>query len=197
MPGGGVIAIGDVSGHGVDAGLIMLMLHGATAASIAARPHASAREIVVAINAVMTASIRARLCGRDFVTFSLLRYTCNGAIRYAGAHEDILVWRAATGRCESLPTPGLWLGVAPDIAEATTEQELQLATGDLLVLYTDGIIEARNAAGVELGIERLIETVEAHPREPAGVLVSTIVDRVRAWCPEPTDDLTVLVARQQ
>lgn len=196
-PGGGVIAIGDVSGHGVDAGLIMLMLHGITAATVTACPDASARELVVAINRALTANIRTRLGARDFVTFTLLRYASDGTLHHAGQHEDIVVWRAATGTCELVETAGLWLGVKPDIAAETVESSLRLAPGDVVVLYTDGILEARDGTGTQFGIERLVALVDANARDGVADLVAAITAGVRAWCPEPADDYTVLAARQQ
>lgn len=89
QPRGGWIAIGDVSGHGVNAGLIMLMLQCITAAIVEIRPDASARDLVIAINRVLFSNIRHRLAQRDYATFTLLRYEA-GTVKFAGAHEEIL-----------------------------------------------------------------------------------------------------------
>lgn len=194
--GGGWIGIGDVSGHGVSAGLIMLMLQSVTATMVAANPNASTREIVVAINRVLADNIRKRMRGNDFITFTLLRYDADGHLRFAGAHEDLVIWRAKSGRCERVPTPGPWVGVRRDIDAVTVENELRLEPDDVLVLYTDGVTEARNRDGKLFGIDRLCQTVEAHAKEDPAAIVDNIVDAVRRWGRIQEDDISVVVARQ-
>lgn len=194
--GGGWIGIGDVSGHGVSAGLIMLMLQSVTATMVAANPNASTREIVVAINRVLADNIRKRMRGNDFITFTLLRYDADGHLRFAGAHEDLVIWRAKSGRCECVPTPGPWVGVRRDIDAVTVENELVLEPDDVLVLYTDGVTEARDRNGKLFGIERLCETVEAHAKEDPAAIVDNVVDAVRRWGRVQEDDISVVVARQ-
>src|SRR5262249_49943887 len=91
--GGAWLAVGDVSGHGLDAGLIMLMLQSATAALVAARPDATSGELLGQLNEVMFENIRRRLAHNDHVTFSILRYTSDGKVTFAGAHEEMIVVR--------------------------------------------------------------------------------------------------------
>lgn len=193
--GGGWIGIGDVSGHGVSAGLIMLMLQSVTATMVSANPNASTREIVVAINRVLADNIRKRMRGNDFITFTLLRYDVDGRLRFAGAHEDLVVWRAREGRCERVPTPGPWVGVRRDIDAVTVESELVLQPDDVLVLYTDGVTEARNHEGTQFGMERLCATVEAHAKEGPDAIVGNLVEAVRRWGRAQEDDISVVAAR--
>ncbi len=128
---GGWIAIGDVSGHGVNAGLIMLMLQCITAAIVQVRPDASARDLVIAINRALFENIRHRLGQRDYATFTLLRYEA-GTVKFAGAHEEILVWREKTGACERIETPGPWIGAADHLDHVIVENQLALERGDFL-----------------------------------------------------------------
>jgi serine phosphatase RsbU (regulator of sigma subunit) len=193
---GGWLGIGDVSGHGLSAGLIMLMLQSVTAAIVDAYPQAAAREQVIAINRVLSDNIRKRMKGNDFVTFTLLRYETGGKIQYAGAHEELVVWRAATETCERIETPGTWLGVASDITTPTVESELTLSSGDLLVLYTDGVTEARDAAKTQFGMDRLCAAIDASAKRPVAEIVGDIVATVHKWCASQEDDITVVVARQ-
>jgi serine phosphatase RsbU (regulator of sigma subunit) len=196
-PGGAWLAVGDVSGHGIGAGLIMMMLQSITASFVGGFPGASTRDLVVGINRVISENIRLRLKGDDFVTFMLLRYDCDGTVRHAGSHEPPIVWRAKTGRSELIATSGPWLGVNRNLDEVFSEQEFRLEPGDLLVLYTDGVTEAFDAARNQFGIERLRSKIEALAREPSvQTIVDRVVDEVLAWCHQQQDDISIVVARQ-
>jgi serine phosphatase RsbU (regulator of sigma subunit) len=195
-PRGGWIAIGDVSGHGVSAGLIMLMLQCITASLVDAFPNASASELVVAINRVLFTNIRHRLGAKDFVTFTLVRYE-GGRLRYAGAHEELVVWRAKTRTCERHATPGPWIGAISNLEKVMVETELALESGDLLVLYTDGIIEAPAADKQRYGMDRLCSTIESLAHEPVDRIASGVVESALQFCARQEDDMSIVVARQR
>src|SRR5207302_5889840 len=90
----------------------------------------------------------------EHVTFCLLRYWFDGRIVFAGGHEDIFV-RRASGAFDTLEPLGAWLGAKRDISRVTTDTAAELRPGDVLLLYTDGITEAKSAAGQLLGTENL------------------------------------------
>src|SRR5262249_485431 len=114
-PGSCFIAIGDVAGHGLNAGLVMMMIQSIVSALVrSVGPEPSPRDMLQVLNAVMYENIRERLLQDEHATLSLLRYTPNGEIVWAGAHEDLLFCRAADGVCERIPTPGTWLGAMED-----------------------------------------------------------------------------------
>jgi sigma-B regulation protein RsbU (phosphoserine phosphatase) len=193
--GGGWIGIGDVAGHGLTSGLIMLMVQSTVAALGRQEPDAPPRAIVGVVNEVLYDNIRHRLRNDEHVTMSLLRFHRDGRFIFAGAHEEIIVCRKATGRCELHPTPGPWLGAIRDVGPVAVDSEIQLEDGDLMVLYSDGITEARNKSGSMFGIERLADLIEA---ERAGT-VEQIRDRALAkiaeWTAIQEDDITLLVLR--
>src|SRR4029079_5939062 len=120
IDGGCWIGIGDVSGHGVTSGLIMLMVQSGVAALVARDPTASPRDAVAIVNRVLFENIRHRLLKDDFVTFSLLRVS-QRRIVFAGAHEEFIVMRGKSKQVDLVATPGTWLGVLPDIQQFTTE----------------------------------------------------------------------------
>ncbi|MCA9720766.1 MAG: SpoIIE family protein phosphatase, partial [Myxococcales bacterium] len=153
------IGIGDVAGHGLKAGLVMLMVQSCVAALVREQPTASPADHVRALNRVLVDNIRERLEQDEHVTFSLLRIETDGRVVYAGAHEEMIVCRAATGACELIPTPGTWLGVDPNIDLVTRDSELRLEDGDLLLLYTDGLTEARSPAREMFGVQRLADAL--------------------------------------
>jgi sigma-B regulation protein RsbU (phosphoserine phosphatase) len=189
------ICIGDVAGHGLTAGLVTVMLQSAIASVIEANPGVQPIDLVATVNTVIYENVRRRLKQKEHVTLTVLRYEA-GSICHAGAHEDILVCRAAGGPCQRLPTPGAWVGVDPAIRRLTVESRFELQEGDLVVLYTDGVIEAQNAGHEQLGLDRLCAEIEAHRHRPAADLRTHLVERLRAFSPAPDDDTTLMVLRR-
>jgi len=189
------MAIGDVSGHGLGAGVVMLMLQSSIAALVRANPEASPSRIACLVNEVLFENVRRRMKRRDHATLSILRYTRDGKIRIAGAHEDIIVWRAATRTVELVETPGTWVGAVASIDRATVETSFVLGADDVMVLYTDGVTEARRD-GEQLGLEGLSEVVRAHAGRSTAELKDAIVTAVHAWSSKLEDDISVVVLRQ-
>jgi serine phosphatase RsbU (regulator of sigma subunit) len=195
VQGGCWIGIGDVSGHGVTSGLIMLMVQSVIAGIVAKDPDASPREAVTILNRVLFENIRHRLIKDDFVTLSLLRVSSRRIV-FAGAHEQFLVCRGKTGIATAIATPGTWLGVLPDIGKFTTETTIDLEPNDLVALYTDGITEARNAKGEQFGIERLGAALERYHNQPIEVVRDGVLDEVARWTAQRDDDATLLLVRR-
>ena len=189
------MGIGDVAGHGLDAGLIMLMMQSIIAGLVERDAAAGPGDVLCVLNAVLFDNVRNRLKRDDHATLTLLRYERSGRVVFAGAHEDILVHRSESSACELIRTPGTWVGARRDIRRGTMETALQLAAGDVMVLYTDGVTELRNAAGQEFGIERLSALLEVLHAEPTERIKSALLDALRAWSSAPDDDVTLLVAR--
>jgi sigma-B regulation protein RsbU (phosphoserine phosphatase) len=194
-PDGAWLAIGDVSGHGLNAGLIMLMVQSAVASIAATRPDATPAELLTLLNGVLYDNIRSRLGTNEYVTMVLLRYRREGHIAFAGAHEHILVCRHGTGRVERIDTPGPWLGIRRDIGDSAVDNTTTLEDGDLLVLFTDGLIEAMNADGDQLEMGRLCAMIEEHRNEPPSVIRDRLVSATKAWMVTQEDDISLLVAR--
>jgi serine phosphatase RsbU (regulator of sigma subunit) len=187
------IGIGDVSGHGLTAGLVMLMVQTAVA-SLTIDETIPLAGIVERVNHVIHDNIRHRLKTRDFVTFSLLRLRGDGRLEAAGRHEPILVYRAATLRCEELDPEGLWLGVRPSVGPLRAI-ETRLAPGDTLVLHTDGLTEAPNATNQRYGYLRLVEMVNRHGHRPVRELREELERDVLEFSVRRADDLAIVVVR--
>ena len=125
----------------------------------------------------------------------LIRYTSDGKFVFAGAHEDIIVWRAKENRCELLATPGTWVGVREDIFHSVGDSTNALGEGDVLLLHTDGISEARATSGEMFGIDRLCQALERNHALPVEGIRDAIMGEARAWQASVEDDMTLLVAR--
>jgi serine phosphatase RsbU (regulator of sigma subunit) len=191
------IGIGDVAGHGLPTGLVMLMMQSGFGALARKLPDAAPRDLVLALNTMLVENVRARLGQHEHATLTLLRYRRDGSLAFAGAHEEILIRRAATGRCERIETPGPWVGAKRDISAGTVDSAAQLLPGDLLVLYTDGLTEAAadDGSGARFGSDRLVRLIEERGGEAPTVVRDAILAAVAAFTPRREDDVTLLVAR--
>jgi serine phosphatase RsbU (regulator of sigma subunit) len=196
VPGGAWLGIGDVAGHGLRPGLVMVMLQSIVAAVVSHSPEIAPSEMVQIVNRVLYENVRQRLHQDEHATLSLMRYQRSGRVSFAGAHEDIVVYRTRTRRCETIVTPGTWVAATRDIAQVTVDSSLELARGDVLLLYTDGVIEAANAAGEPFGLERLCWELERMGAESIEAMRDQLLGRVTEWVLEQRDDIALLVARQ-
>ncbi len=150
--------VGDATGHGLQAGLLMSMVsvlvH--TFAELKNKPS----EILTKVNQFLTPKILPSM----FMTLVMLRWEhATQKLYYTGCgHEYILIYHAATGKCEALKTGGLALGLLPSAQGKIVEHEIDLAPNDVVVLYTDGITESQNAKGEMYDVEHLRQSTESH-----------------------------------
>jgi len=191
------LGIGDVSGHGLGAGLIMMMTQSSVAAIVRREPNISPAAALDAVNEVLVENIRRRLHQDDHVTLTLLRLEATGRLRFAGAHEELLLVRARTGAVERIPTRGPWVGMRSELKDAIVESTTQVDVGDILVLYSDGLIEARNSTSRDqFGIQRLADTVVKHAAQPAAEICASILRTVAGWEEKADDDRSAIVVRR-
>jgi len=186
------IAVGDVAGHGFRAGLAMLQAQSALSALVRRSPDARPSELWSDLNYTFYDNVRTRLHNDEHMTMSLLRYHRDGRVEIVGAHEEILVWRSAKKQVEVIPLRGTWVGVSR--TAFAEEQTLRLAVGDLLVLYTDGIIEARDpSSGRMLGLDPVRDVVVRDHANSTGEIRDAIFDLTTAGGRD--DDASVIVLR--
>src|SRR5690606_33148115 len=128
------IAVGDASGHGLTAGLVMMMAQTGVATLVRADPAAKPSAVSKTLNRALFENVHDRLDAERHMTLSLARYHESGTLQLAGAHMDAVCWRAATQKTELLGTKGTFLAITDDIDHVNVEQTWQLHRGDLLVL---------------------------------------------------------------
>ena len=189
------VYIGDVTGHGAAAGLMMTMVD--SLVSVFADIYGSAFEIVVHVNKYIKRHVKKSM----FMTMTLLCWDqASQKLTFVGAgHEHILVYRSASGECESILAGGIALGMLPDNSKSIKELEIVLADGDFVVLYTDGITEARNPSGELFGLPRLMVAVKEYaPQYSAeGVSHHVATDLTSFMGTTPQgDDITLIVMRR-
>ena len=189
------LGIGDVAGHGLSTGLVMLMIQSAISGISSYASQAAPNDVLGALNEVIYRNVRERLRRDEHATLTLIRYTSDGALVLAGGHDDIILCRARDGRCELIPSPGPWVGAFRDVKDSNFNSHYQLERGDLLVLYTDGITEATDASGLQFGLERLCRDLYKVRTESVSAIRDHLLQRVQGWCISQADDMTLLVAR--
>jgi serine phosphatase RsbU (regulator of sigma subunit) len=190
------LGIGDVAGHGLPTGLVALMIQSIVAGMTHHGVEAPPAELWHDMNAVLYDNVRARLRQDEHATLTLIRYRTNGHLKFAGAHEDLVVLRAGAEHCVKVPTTGIWAGIVKQASGAALmEGELQLADGDLLLLYTDGITEARNDQRELFGLERLCALLEKHRHLNVEAIHRAMVVEVETWSRRKDDDRTLVVVR--
>ncbi len=191
LPGGDLgIVIGDVSGKGVSAALIMSSVQAAL--RVAAPIERDPAMLVSRIDTLVYSATH----GRKYATFFYGRYTpATGVLHYVNAgHNPPFV--VDDGRIETLPSTGKPIGILPGSRyEAAT---ITLPPGATLALYTDGLNEATNAADEELGNMRLAELVHEAAQGDVASMPARVLDAVthfEAGAP-PSDDKTIVVLRR-
>jgi serine phosphatase RsbU (regulator of sigma subunit) len=188
------LVIADVSGHGLGPSLLMASVRAALRALLL--EHSSPEAVLSRLAWALAADLRD---GR-FITIVLAALDPRThRLEFAnGGHAPALHYRAAADRFEPLESTGLPLGVL-DEPEYPAGPPIDLGPGDMLVLCTDGIVEAMDSDGRPFGQGRLVELL----RELAGGPVSDLVERVGRAVEEhyagssPPDDLTILVVRRR
>ncbi len=186
--------IGDVAGHGLRPAMVMLMLQSIVGALVRADPAASPSTILSVVNRALWDTIRRRLRTDEHVTCTLLACSSTGNVKFAGAHEDILVVRV-NGRVEEVETPGAWLAAVPEVGGMNVDRQLTLDPGDMLILLTDGITEAMNADREQFGMPRVIDAINRTRKEGVFAICDAVLADAKAFMENQADDLTLVVAR--
>ena len=186
-----VVALGDVSGKGTAAALLMSSLHAAVHAHT--EIHDSLAKTIGAVNRYLVESIPAN----RFVTLFYAELDPkNGALSFLNAgHNPPLIVHSG-GTMEQLAAGGLPLGIMPDAD--FREGRTQLHHGDVLVIYSDGVSEATNPAGEEFGPTRLYEVVARNMDASAGGIRDRIESALTKFCQgtPAADDITLVICKR-
>jgi len=130
-----------------------------------------------------------------FITLFYLQYqTTSREISFASAgHSPTLLWQASTQECIKLDPEGLIIGVKEDFSYE--QESLKLEEGDILLLYTDGLIEAEDEDKELFGEQRLAELLSANCHLPPQELITYIVEQVRLFSGHNSfqDDVSMVV----
>jgi serine phosphatase RsbU (regulator of sigma subunit) len=187
-PGRLAVVLGDVMGHGIDATADMAMARFVFRSL--AREHPSPSDFLAAANEVVVDEIA---LGK-FITMTYVTVDASGQVECASAgHPEPRVLTPSLGvvpiRCS-----GLALGI--DAPQTYEQVGAELPPGGAIVIYTDGVIEARSGSE-QFGVERLDRALRAHAGEPAQAIADAVVASCRAFAGQNlADDCAIVVIKR-
>lgn len=163
------VLIADVSGHGVPAALVTTMAK--ICFESAAHTHNSPKEIFSVVNNDLINTVKTD----EYLTAFYIIINENHKFLYSNAsHQKAKILRHSTKKIEYLDTNGFLIGAVPDAEDTFDVMENQLEPGDRLILYTDGLVEARDKSGEEFSHERMDDTI----REGATLTLAEFSDHL-------------------
>lgn len=192
-PGKLGFVIADVSGKGVAAAMIMVMVR-SVFRSVAAGS-TSARDTMIQVNRMLARDVKKGI----FVSalYGIYDVDSQKMVVVNGGHNPPVIWRHATRMGEYCTVSGMALGLTerPSFDNSINEVVYELGPGDRMMTYTDGVTEAFAANGDMYGEERLLEVFSAQAKLPAQGLIDAVmldIDKFVGKAPR-SDDTTLLV----
>jgi sigma-B regulation protein RsbU (phosphoserine phosphatase) len=191
------VLVGDVSGHGINSGLVMMMAQAAAYAAIADDPHCAPGSVISAVNRVVHENVRRRMRRDDYLTLMAARHMGDGRFVAAGAHQPLFIARGG-GKVDVIEPSGPWVGLSPSVEPPPMpEYEFALGKGDLVLFLTDGLLEARDG-GTELFGEDRVKALLAREEVPsASQALADVFSAVESFSHHQADDMTGVVLRRK
>jgi serine phosphatase RsbU (regulator of sigma subunit) len=198
---GSWLFLGDVTGHGLGAGLVALMAQSTISSILESRPDICPAELNFLANRILAANLT-RMDEQRHLSFVAIRISASYAFEVSGCHDSGLIFRAANASVERLALAdfpmGLgFLGELP--REAFREQKISLGPGDVLFIGSDGITEAApdgNAAAGQFGEDAVIAILEKNGRVPLPELRSKLLRQLEEYTRGVyRDDVSFVIVR--
>jgi serine phosphatase RsbU (regulator of sigma subunit) len=187
------IVLADVTGHGISSAILMSSVRSTLRALLAKDPMQLTDVVFQLNNFIIEDAGSSGL----FVTFFVISLQADlSHFSYINCgHIKPIYYCAQTDSAELLPSEGIPLGIMPQMHYL--EHHREIARGDILLLLTDGLLEARNLSNEMFGLQRLEKTLRGHLHETAERIVSQIFETVKNFSqiPTPADDMTIVVLK--
>jgi len=148
VDGGDWVVVGDVSGHGVSAGLVMMMVQTSIHVALDQNPDMNPAQLLTLINRTIADNI-SRLGEDKYMTITVMAMHQKEMFFFSGLHQDIMVYRSMTKRVDMVETRGMWIGLVDNVSGMMENDTLSVGPGDVILVYTDGITEALKIEGGE------------------------------------------------
>lgn len=195
-----VLAIGDVTDHGLQSGLVMLMVQSTIRTLLdTGNNNVSLTAALNRINTVMYRNIRNRMDDIRNLTISLARIRENH-VTVCGQHEQILKYNNTSGAVEVISTDdlGIYVGLIEDIEPHVNEMRIDFSENDVLLLYTDGLTEAENSQGEFFGEERLEKLFSQNSAMNVKEMVDIIFNSIYQFTGSQKimDDISLMIVRR-
>lgn len=192
-----IIAIGDVSGHGLESGVLMLMVQTAVRTLIENNEE-NPKQFFETLNRTIYKNLQ-RMDSDKNLSLSLVDYY-NGMLSISGQHEEMLIVRTG-GILERVDTLdlGFPIGLEETIEDFVFQAKIPLERHEVVVLYTDGITEAENCAGLHYGMERLCAVVQRNWQQSAQDIRLAVIQDLRSHIgvEQVYDDITLVVLKRR
>jgi len=191
-----IIYIGDATGHDASSSILMSMVNILIWAFT--QESDDTREILIKTNKALAPKISAGM----FMTLVMLRWEhISKKLFFTGCgHEHLLIFQAEKNYCKAVQSGGIALGMIPDAENNIHEKEIDFMVGDIVILFTDGITEAKNSSGEMFGTKRLQQLVSkyAHKKTAAEILDAILNNFMEfvGGSRNQKDDITLLVLRR-
>jgi len=185
------IVIADVAGNGMSASLLMASLRAALHSEI--HSDYSPENMAVKLNDFVHDSS----ASDRFITFFFGELEKeSGTLNYINAGHNPPILLRRDGKIERLESCGFCLGMFPSVHYE--ENKVALEPGDIILFYTDGITESRNASKEEFDERRLIEILQKESRRSAQEIMDRVFQDLKLFtdCAEPVDDMTLVVVKR-
>ncbi|PZU91273.1 MAG: hypothetical protein DCE90_19825 [Pseudanabaena sp.] len=190
------IGIGDVTGHGLESGVLMIMAQTAVR-TLNALQEKDPTRFLSALNTTMYENVR-RMNSDKNMTLLLLDYF-QGKLSIVGQHEEVILVRA-NGDVECIDTNdlGFPIGIEADISAFIMQVHIDLAIGDVVVLYTDGITEAENSDRQLYGLGRLCQIIKQNAKHSAQLICEAIIQDLKKFIGgfRVYDDITLVAVKK-
>ncbi|TGQ54268.1 HAMP domain-containing protein [Mesorhizobium sp. M1C.F.Ca.ET.193.01.1.1] len=190
------IGIGDVTGHGLESGVLMLMVQ-SVARALQEANEGDPHQFLVRLNSAIYKNIE-RTNTDKHLSLAFLDFE-DGRVTLSGQHEDVLVVRA-DGDIERIDTLdlGLPVGLENDISQFIDTRDIVFSTGDVIVLHTDGVTEAEDEDRRLFGFDRLCKSVQKRHGSSAEEIKTGIIEDLMAHVgiQKIHDDITLVIIRR-
>lgn len=136
---------------------------------------------------------------KKYMTVTIFSVHNDGRFVHAGAHQDILIYRAAEALVETVETSGTWIGFMDDIKNMVSDSTLCLSPWDVMLLYTDGIAEAERTGNNNehlkfYGNEQLVQILRSQGKAAPGKIREVLITNLEGYtCP---DDVAFIIIKQ-
>ncbi len=192
------LGIGDVTDHGLQSGVVMLMTQ-TIFRTLIENSKPDLKDVLKQMNTVLYKNIHYRLSDQRNLTLSLLEYN-KGKVKIVGQHESILIYRANINKVEEISTMdlGIYIGLLTDINEYVHEKEFELNLGDIMLLYTDGITEAENKERQLFEKKNLCDAFLRHANKNVEEIIDNIYHDVYTFIGgrDLLDDMTAVILKR-
>jgi phosphoserine phosphatase RsbU/P len=188
------VMIGDVSGHGVESGLIMMMTQTSIRTILTENPNIKPSELLIYLNKVIIENIALLKVDR-YLTLTAIHLR-KDEIVYAGSHQDLIVKRDGKDKLETYPTVGTWIGMLDDVSVYMQDRTLPINKGDTILLFTDGITEIGFGEKDMYGQWRLEESFIKNAHLSLTELIDKMIADALDHKTVQEDDISLLVFRK-